>query len=489
MSLPRALAAVTLLVAILLGAIVLHDRIFPKPLLTAANDFTTFYCAGTVVRERGDPYRVEPLRACEQRLGEFSGPRDTAWEVVPAPFPGYVMALYAAMSVPPFQAAHVAWLGLLLFGVGVTALALARLTAFPLPAVLAIVAVLIGFWDLGLAEPTPIVAALLATAALCASRGAWRAAGILVALAMIMPQFALPAFLALLVYAPRSRPALLLTSAALGVVSFVTLGVATNVEYFVRTLPAQTRAEVFFMYQYSLTHLLALAGTPVSAAILIGQLSYLVLLGAGVWASARLARISGEPACLVLVPAAVASVGGAYAHSVQILSGVGAALLVASLRSVPRALAVIPLLLYCVLWAGEATWRGLLVATSVSALAALWLASGRITTVPARRRAAAVLGALVLAAAFTALSRLPVPRSQASIAAAAPPAIGPDDQASRIFQYRTEILSELDPRVEFQKVPLVLGVLLIVVCAFAARPADQVRAGAAVGASSRTIVS
>ena len=84
-------------------------------------------------------------------------------------------------------------------------------------------------------------------------------------------------------------------------------------------------------------------------------------------------------------------------------------------------------------------------------------------------------------------------RSQASIAAAAPPAIGPDEQASRIFQYRTEVLRVFDPRVEFEKVPLVVGVLLLAVCAFAARPLAggarrQVAAGALDGASSRTMV-
>lgn len=112
---------------------------------------------------------------------------------------------------------------------------------------------------------------------------------------------------------------------------------------------------------------------------------------------------------------------------------------------------------------------------------------------PARRLAAVVLGGFVLAAAFTALNGLLVGRSQASIAAAAPPAIGPDEQASRIFQYRTEVLRVFDPRVEFEKVPLVVGVLLLAVCAFAARPLAggarrQVAAGALDGASSRTMV-
>ncbi|HEX3464185.1 MAG TPA: glycosyltransferase family 87 protein [Candidatus Elarobacter sp.] len=465
----------------MLAVIVVHDRIFPRPFLHAANDFTTFYCAGEVVRERADPYRVEPLRACEQRRGEFGGAINASWEVVPSPFPGYVMALFTVMSLLPYGTAHLAWLAVLLFGVGVATVALTRLTRFPSWAVLAIVGVLVGFWNLDTSEPTPVVAALLACAALCARSGAWRAAGVQVALAMIMPQLALPAFVALLLFAPRARAALVVTAAALGVLSVATLGFAENVEYFTRTLPAQTRAEVWFTYQYSLTHLLALCGVPASAAIRAGQASYLLLIALGVWAAVRLSRVSGDRAVLVLLPPAVASVGGAYSHSVQILAGVGAALMVASLRAVPRALAGLPLVLYSVIWTGVIPWRSLIVATSVSALAAAWLAAGRLSREPVRRLAVALAGWLVLAAAFAALHTLPTQPPDISVAGAPAPAIGPLDQASRIFEYRTELpqFRAFDLRVEMEKLPLVAGALLLVLCAFAAR------AGTAAGEVSR----
>lgn len=480
MPLTRSLAVVALFVGVVLGAIVVHDRVLPKPLLQARNDFTTFVCAGTVVRERGDPYHVEPLRACEHRLGEFDEPGRAPWEVVPSPFPGYVMALYALLSLPPFAVAHVLWTGVLLFGVGVTAVVLARLTGFALLPVVAIVAVTVGFWDLGLGEPTPVVAALLALGALCASRGAWRAAGVLVALAMIMPQVALPAFFALLLFAPRARGALLATAAALAVLSLATVGFAANVEYFTRTLPAQTAAEVFFAQQYSLTHLLALAGVPVPAAIVLGELSYAALVAVGIWAGRRLARASGEPACLVLVPAALATVGGAYAHPVQILTGVSAAILVASLRAVPARLAVAPLLLYAVLWGGDAGWKGLLVVTAASALAALWLASARVA--PRRRVAFVAAAGVVLACAFAALHRLPAPVVDRSIASAPAPALVAGDQASDVWAYRNGLAPFMvrDARNEAEKVPLVAGVLLLIACALAAKPGrEDVLAGGA----------
>ena len=52
-----------------------------------------------LVREHADPYRVEPLRSCEHRAGELAPPANADWEVIPAPYPGYVMALYALMAL------------------------------------------------------------------------------------------------------------------------------------------------------------------------------------------------------------------------------------------------------------------------------------------------------------------------------------------------------------------------------------------------------
>lgn len=470
----RSFAFVVALAALMLGAIVVHDRVFPKPLLHPRNDFTTFYCAGTVVRGGGDPYRVEPLRACEQRLGEFGAAGDAAWEVVPAPFPGYVLALYALMSLPPPAVAHVAWLGLLLCGVGVTALVAVRLTRFPALPVIVLVALALGWNDINLAEPTPIVAALLACAALAASRGAWRTAGVCTALAMIMPQYALPAWLALLSFAPRTRVPVLIVAAALGVVSFAVLGWEKNLEYFTQTLPAQTAAEVFFPYQYSLTHALALAGVGAPAAILLGQLCYVGLVAIGIVAGVRLWRASGEAAALVLVPPAVASVLGAYSHQVQILMGITAALLIASIRAVPAGLAVAPLLALAVVWTGEGTGKGWVVTTLIGAAAAIWIATTRIA--PPRRAVFAAASTAVLLLALTASHLLPAMARASDVASLSPPAIADDAQASRVFGYLFDTLRLADPRRELEKVPLIAGMLILAAASFVARRDGEARA-------------
>src|SRR5579884_1561266 len=89
----RSLAVALGVAVLILAAILAHDRHAAKPILNAHNDFTAFYCAGSVVRAHADPYLVEPLRGCERGLDEFPGA--PAWHVVPAPFPGYVLAIFA----------------------------------------------------------------------------------------------------------------------------------------------------------------------------------------------------------------------------------------------------------------------------------------------------------------------------------------------------------------------------------------------------------
>ena len=85
----RSLLVGLLVALVALGALLAYDRHARKPLLNAHNDFTAFYCAGKVVDAHADPYRVEPLRACERAA--YETPSAPAWEVTPAPFPGYVL--------------------------------------------------------------------------------------------------------------------------------------------------------------------------------------------------------------------------------------------------------------------------------------------------------------------------------------------------------------------------------------------------------------
>ena len=66
--------------------------------------FKAFYCGATAVRDRHDPYLVEPLRTCERSLEQDPMPQGY---VEPAPLPGYSLAAFVPLTLlPPKLAAE-----------------------------------------------------------------------------------------------------------------------------------------------------------------------------------------------------------------------------------------------------------------------------------------------------------------------------------------------------------------------------------------------
>jgi glycosyl transferase family 87 len=481
---PRAFVIIALATATLMGLIVVHDRLFPVAILNVHNDFSTFYCVGAVVRGGGNPYRTEPLRSCERRLGET--PAEIPWYAVPAPFPGYVLALFSMLARLPFATAHALWTGLILFSAGVTAWALARLTGFSFGVLALLLWMPLGLSTLTYGEPTALVAALLALAALAAEHGSGRSAwiaGVLVGLAMIEPHVALATFVALLIFAPRSRIALLVTALALALISVAALGVAQNIEYFTQALPLQAVSEVHHSSQFSLTHALASLAVPDRLALSLGSLSYIVALAAGVWAGRRLDRASNRPACIILIPAAVGLIGGVFSHYVQVVTAIGATVLLASLPRVPRALAVVPLLLFSVDWLDDIfSWKLGLLSMSLSMFAGILLATQTFGLPSVRRWLLAGALAAVLTSTYLVLYRLPHPPCCVISSRTPAPRVGPNDDAAKIWAYRNTLppLSLPDYRMEMRKIPFVLGLIAIFACAVATRSKARTEASASV---------
>jgi hypothetical protein len=470
------LAVIALFAALAVGLLLAHDRLTPaKPLIHASNDFSTFYCAGAVVRSGANPYRVEPLRACQRRVGE--SPNQPDWYVVPAPFPGYMLALFAGLTLLPPYAAHVLWLFALFAAVGFATWALARITAFPAWLIGVLLATPLAFYDVGFSEPTPLFIALLAWAAERAQRGAWRACGVLMALAMLEPHLGLPAFLAVLLFAPRARAALLATAGALAAISVIAIGVPENVEYFTRALPAHAASELTFRAQFSLSHLLAALGAAPRVALALGSLSTVVATVAGIWAGRRFARNENMPAALVLVPSAVGMIGGTYLHENHVVTALGAALLLAQARTVPRPLAVAPLALFSIFWVADSSWKLMLAVSAVSAVAGFALVARALRGSRGVRLAWTGAYAVAGAALFVAIQMLPVSPGHGLVVAAAPP-VADDAESSEIWAYRNTIVpvSLADPRFEAAKVPYVVALALVLACAAGSRAVSRRRA-------------
>ncbi len=468
-------ALIALLAALALGLLVAHDRRTPaKPLIHATTDFSTFYCAGVVVRARANPYRVEPLRACQRAIGE--SPLQPDWYVVPAPFPGYMLALFAALSLLPAYSAHLLWLFAIFVAVGLATWALARITAFSPLLIGLLLATPLAFYDVGFSEPTPFFVAVLAWAAERAQRGAWRACGVLTALAMLEPHLGLAAFLAVLLFAPRARVALLATAAALALISVAAIGIPENIEYFTRALPAHAASELTFRAQFSISHLLAALGVLPRVALAAGSLTFVLATAAGIWAGRRVAVHENMPAALLFVPSAVSMLGGTYLHENHLVTALCAALLLARARTIPQTLAVAPLAVLSVFWVADSSWKALVVASAISALAGFALVARALRGPRTARFAWAGGCALAAVVLFAAMQTVPRAPGGGDVVAPAPP-VAADAESSEIWAYRNQLppVSLADPRFEVAKIPYIVALALMLGCAVASRAAVRRR--------------
>lgn len=299
-------------------------------------DFDVVYCGERAVMARQDPYRTEPLRSCERKALDIA-PDVLPWAVTPFPLPGYDAAFLAPFGLPPYKIGKLAWLATLLLGFAVSAAATAAIVRTRAWMVAAIFAPTVGFLNFTYGEPVDISIAGVALAGLALERRRPQLAALACAVAMIEPHIGLPAALGLFFLVPRARVAIASVGAAFSVLSYVTLGAATNREYFTSFLPLHAHAEVYAADQYSLTHVLFVAGMSPAAAIVWGDLSYALAIAVGLFAAVRLTQLRLSRSLLVLLPVATAMLGGPFIHDVEIAAALPAAVVVAQRSSLARA--------------------------------------------------------------------------------------------------------------------------------------------------------
>jgi len=326
----RFLFIAALLTAVLGAAAVVHAVRHPGTSPDTrgyALDFRVIYCGAEAVRLGRDPYLVEPLRTCEHQIHLEHGEPD--WAVTPLPLPSYAIAAFVPLTWLPYDAAKLVWLAFLLLAVAAAAAALAAILDKPSLAVFFVLLPTVGILNFVYGEPVPLAIGALCLAAYLVERRSYGWAGIVAALAVVEPHVALPAIVALLVLVPETRLPLVVSLIAIGLFGLGTFGIARNVEYFAVALPAQAHAELLVSDQYSLSHLLYLAGVAPGVALALGSLSYVVTLVVGIVLANRLAPQVERPALYVLLPVATAMLGGSYIHIVQIAAALPAALLLA----------------------------------------------------------------------------------------------------------------------------------------------------------------
>lgn len=165
----------------------------------------------------------------------------------------------------------------------------------------------------------------LGAAALFVRAQRWWAAAACLTLATCKPRVALPAIVALaVVLAPMRLPLGIALAAATGI-GVLAVGPGTSVEYVRDVLPAHALANAY-EWQYSLTSILTSVGVDAQRAVKLGELMFAGMLALGIAVAARIRRLTGDPAVLVLIPPAFALFGGVHVHVQQLAAAFPAGL-------------------------------------------------------------------------------------------------------------------------------------------------------------------
>jgi len=295
-------------------------------------DFRAYYCAALAQREGLNPYFAASLNDCEHQTPApyYHPPRNVT---VPAPYPPYALAFFAPLTLLPFGVAALAWWIVLALCLALAAYALSRIAAQPLTVAWAALVLSLGLASWTSGNVVLFAIAALVLAALFVQEGNSWAATVAIALAMIEPQIALPAAIALFVACRPLRLKLAGAVAILGIICVLVAGVAQTSFYLTTVVPAHALSEVSRDNQYSVSTVLSALGASDSSAVLAGSVGYIVMSVVGIAVALRLARIYNAVALVVLVPPAISLLGGSFVHTGEIAAAVPAALVLLNLRS------------------------------------------------------------------------------------------------------------------------------------------------------------
>lgn len=382
-----------LLIAALFGYVLLRDS------NRGAYDFQAFYCAGAAVREHANPYRTQPLGACEHRQTDGTYAALPADVVLPAPQPGYDLAAFAALSALPFDSAKAVWGAILAMAIAAAIACAVLATRLPLATVLAAFLAALALPAFAFGELFALFAAAACAAMFFASREKWTAAGIAAALSLVEPHLGLPLCIGLAFWRPRTRAALGLTVALLAAVSAGTIGARTSLEYATAVLPLHALAEISSDAQLSLSAVLHAAGINDRLAVQVGALSYIASCVLGIWLAEILSARWRDDAFLIAVPAAFATIGGTFIHVTELFAAIPLALLLVAHAVRYRGLVGCALLLLAVPWFTAVEPGNALALAALGAIVTLHLARRGLDARIAAALAASALAFTILFAA------------------------------------------------------------------------------------------
>jgi hypothetical protein len=139
----------------------------------------------------------------------------------------------------------------------------------------------------------------------------------------------------------------------LGGTSLVTLGISQNWDYVTNVLPSHALSELGSDAQLSLSVVLHALGASDRLAVIGGEVCYVFAALMGIAVAGSLSRRFDDGAFVVVVPGAMAVIGGVFMHVTQVSAAIPLALLLLSYTSPKRSLqmpAVILVLLSVPWW-------------------------------------------------------------------------------------------------------------------------------------------
>ncbi len=316
---------------------------------TGIVDFRVLYCAGRVALAGGDPYLVEPLRACEHAYANpsIAGSPNIVYAFA---LPPYIIAPFAELARLPFWAAAWTYEVAAFISLAAAIVLLARALDLPLLACGTALVLAVGLPSLALGQLAPFELLFIAGTAFALVRCNNVAAGVLAVLTLLEPHVGVFVVSAVALFAPRTRLTVLAGAAVLALAALA-CGVHV-VATFLAEAPLQIAAEARSDTQYSLTAPLVWIGVPLKYALAAGSLSTVLTFALSLVLARAVAR-STTPGALAVIPPACAVFGGSYIHITQIALAVPAALLLvphARADVVASRLAVAGLLLLAVPW-------------------------------------------------------------------------------------------------------------------------------------------
>ncbi len=345
----RSLDGAALAAFAVIALLLVRPMLSPRYLSTGpVQPFAAFYCAGQAIASGRDPYTIEPLRACEQRMPSYN--YDSGSAVEPAPLPPYTLALFVPLAKVPFALAFYLWIAVLVAALVVAGFTLSRLTRLHPALVAGALLLTAAYPNIAQGEIPPLTIGALSAAALFADRGRYSIAALFAALATVEPHVAGPVVVSMFIWLPRCRRALVGAAVAAAAVSLIATGPHVSIEYLFRVLPAQAHSEITAFDQLSLTYVAHLLGASDALALGLGSASYLLAFAGGVAAAPFLARAQRTEAWIVLLPATAVLLGGTFIHDLQIAAAIPATLLLAARGHRLPILRWVPLLILMVPW-------------------------------------------------------------------------------------------------------------------------------------------